>query len=148
MRVPTFFLFVLTYTRCTLSNTTTERSSDLQEMEYKEGASVEATYILPQVKVSVSGEIAPTTVTASLARVLNFYNTELLAAHWPRLKDAVSVGCRRDVGSYLEGLGRADNWALKSEWCHLYLLDGFTFGPGSNNFGFSSNVRGLLILNT
>lgn len=54
-------------------------------------------------------------VQVSLEDVLNFYNTELLSSRWPKFKDEVSRDCRKDMEAYLDGLRKADNWALKSE---------------------------------
>nr|CAH7764412.1 unnamed protein product [Callosobruchus chinensis] len=52
------------------------------QMEYDEGTSIEAKYSLPAVNVSGTGGNGTTLVRASLARVLDFYNTEQLAANW------------------------------------------------------------------
>lgn len=54
-------------------------------------------------------------VQVSLEDVLNFYNTELLSSRWPKFKDEVSRDCRKDMEAYLDGLRKADNWALKSK---------------------------------
>ena len=83
------------------------------EMEYREGTRVDPKYSLPQVNLSAGGN--HTVVPASLARVLNFYNTEVLAANWERTKGFVGAGCRRDVEMYLQGKRKMENWALKSE---------------------------------
>ncbi|KAJ8919034.1 hypothetical protein NQ315_016940 [Exocentrus adspersus] len=110
------FLFVLTYLRCVCSDPpVTATAGDVEEMEYSEGTSVEAKYLLPPVNVSVSGNKSTRTVTASLARVLDFYNTELLAANWNRIRGRISEGCQKDVDTYLQGLARAENWALKMD---------------------------------
>ncbi|XP_018572754.1 nose resistant to fluoxetine protein 6-like isoform X2 [Anoplophora glabripennis] len=111
-------LFVLVYLKCVCSNQTAQAGSDpadVEEMEYSEGTSVEAKYLLPPVNVSVSGNASIHTVRASLARVLDFYNTELLAANWGRFKGSLSEGCRKDMDTYIQGLGRAENWALKMD---------------------------------
>lgn len=118
MKLPTA-LFVLLYLKCALGNSTAPPDSDrvdMEEMEYSEGTSVEAKYLLPPVNVSVSENATTYTVRASLARVLDFYNTELLAANWDRFKDTLSEGCRKDVDTYIQGLSRAENWALKSRY--------------------------------
>lgn len=108
---------MLIYLKCACSNQTAPGGldpGDMEEMEYSEGASVEAKYLLPPVNVSVSGNATTHTVTASLARVLDFYNTELLAVNWQRFKGLLTEGCRKDVDVYIRGLSRTENWALKS----------------------------------
>lgn len=108
-------LLVLLIAKNVLSESTTE------EMEYSEGTSVEARYFLPPVNVSVDdtgGNVSKTTLTvrSSLSRVLDFYNTELLAASWDRMKGNLTEGCQNDVETYIVGLGKAENWALKSKY--------------------------------
>lgn len=107
MKKTILFIFLLT---CKTLSLETPKS----EMEYKEGTAVDPKYSLPQVNLSVS-DGNHTVVPASLARVLNFYNSELLAANWHRTKDQISSTCRKDVELYLEGLRKTDNWALKSK---------------------------------
>lgn len=89
-------------------------------MQYSDGISGDARYSLPSVNVSVdnlSGNVSKSilTVRASLSRVLDFYNTELLAASWDSTRDGVSEACQKDVETYIGGLSKADNWALKSK---------------------------------
>ncbi|XP_068911738.1 nose resistant to fluoxetine protein 6 [Tenebrio molitor] len=107
MKKTILFIFLLT---CKTLSLETPKS----EMEYKEGTAVDPKYSLPQVNLSVS-DGNHTVVPASLARVLNFYNSELLAANWHRTKDQISSTCRKDVELYLEGLRKTDNWALKMD---------------------------------
>lgn len=84
-----------------------------KEIEYKEGSKIDPKYSLPKVNLSASD--GNHTVPASLARVLNFYNTEILAANWDRMRNLVTLSCRKDVELYLDGLGKMENWALKSK---------------------------------
>lgn len=84
------------------------------EMEFKQGTAVEAKYLLPAVNVSVENS-ANRFVTANLARMLNFFNTEQLAANWDRVQKGLTLSCRKDVELFIEGLNKADNWALKSK---------------------------------
>ncbi|EFA05306.2 nose resistant to fluoxetine protein 6 [Tribolium castaneum] len=100
----TIFLFLLAYATAT----------KLLEMEYKEGTKVDPKYSLPQVNLSAS-DGNHTVVPASLARVLNFFNSEILAANWETTKKLVSLSCRKDVELYLEGLRKTENWALKMD---------------------------------
>ncbi|XP_019869984.2 nose resistant to fluoxetine protein 6 isoform X2 [Aethina tumida] len=134
-------IFVLIYTICVYANSTTENvyeqlDRELREMEYREGSTVEPKYKLPSVNVSVSGERTTTqTVTASLSRVLDFYNTELLAANWDGVKTTLSFGCKRDVELYLEGLRRTENWALKMDDASGRYSNGWFWG---NHFWLGS----------
>lgn len=50
-----------------------------------------------------------------LAKVLDFYNTELLRMNWEKVRGNVSEGCEMDVQKYLEGLEAAKGWALRSK---------------------------------
>ncbi|CAH1967120.1 unnamed protein product [Acanthoscelides obtectus] len=85
------------------------------QMEYDEGTSVEAKYSLPAVNVSGTAGNGTTLVRASLARVLDFYNTEQLAANWAQVGVKLSKGCEKDMEAYIRGLGKAENWALKMD---------------------------------
>ncbi|RZB38996.1 nose resistant to fluoxetine protein 6-like [Asbolus verrucosus] len=105
--IPLFFL--LTYLKPTHT-----LESAIQEMEYKEGLALDPKYSLPRVNLSAS-DGNHTIVPASLARVLNFYNTELLAASWPWTKNLLSLSCRKDIELYLKGLRKAETWALKMD---------------------------------
>lgn len=105
------FLYLLAY-YLQISATTTQPPHP--EMEYTEGAHIDPKYSLPRVNFSDS-DGNHTLVPANLARVLNFYNTELLAANWGRTQDYVTSRCRKDVQSYLEGLKKTEKWALKSK---------------------------------
>ncbi|RZC32187.1 Acyl transf 3 domain containing protein, partial [Asbolus verrucosus] len=83
------------------------------QVEYKKGIAVDQKYYL-QVNLSDSDRnhtIAP----ASLARVLNFYNSELLTVSWPRTKNLLSLSCKKDVELYMEGLRKTKIWALKMD---------------------------------
>lgn len=89
-----------------------------KSMEFKHGTTVESKYLLPSINVSVKvGEKSKnvTSVTASLARMLNFYNTEQLTANWKTIQKKLTVSCRKDMDLYLDGLHKAENWALKSK---------------------------------
>ncbi|VEN43510.1 unnamed protein product, partial [Callosobruchus maculatus] len=91
------------------------RGETTPQMEYDEGTSIEAKYSLPAVNVSGTGGNGTTLVRASLARVLDFYNTEQLAANWGEVGVKLSKGCEKDVEAYIKGLGKAENWALKMD---------------------------------
>nr|CAI5850604.1 unnamed protein product [Callosobruchus analis] len=91
------------------------RGETTPQMEYDEGTSVEAKYSLPAVNVSGTGGNGTALVRASLARVLDFYNTEQLAANWGQVGVKLSKGCEKDVEAYIKGLGKAENWALKMD---------------------------------
>nr|XP_023016448.1 nose resistant to fluoxetine protein 6-like [Leptinotarsa decemlineata] len=54
-------------------------------------------------------------VKESLAKVLDFYNTELLAASWGNFSVKLTQGCQKNVGAYIEGLRKAEVWALKMD---------------------------------
>ncbi|CAH0552702.1 unnamed protein product [Brassicogethes aeneus] len=131
-------LFVLIYLKCVLTNSTTENALDkeLKEMEFKEGLTVEPKYKLPSINVSVSDD-STTTVRASLSRVLDFYNTEILAANFGRVKNTLSSGCRRDVSLYLDGLKRTTNWALKMDDASGRYSNGWFWG---NHFWLGSQT--------
>lgn len=107
---------VVLIVQSTFGTTTTE----LNQIEYSEGTSVETKPSLPAVNIGVnptSGNFSESsyTIQSSLRRVLDFYNTELLASNWNRIKKSVSAGCQKDVEAYIHGLGKAENWALKSK---------------------------------
>lgn len=93
------------------------QSSDAEgsrsEMYFREGSVVDARYQLPLV--NVSGSDSAVQVTASLARVLNFYNTELLAASMERVRSVVGSDCAKDLDAYIGGLQKAESWALKMD---------------------------------
>lgn len=104
-------------------------SADAKEMEYLDGTSVEPAYLLPQVNITApgagdnSGESLVSSVSASLSRVLNFYNTELLTANWGSVKETITLECIDDMEKYLDGLSRGSNWALKSKkFLQKYIL--------------------------
>lgn len=57
----------------------------------------------------------------SLARALDFYNTQILRSNWDSVGKNLSSECQKDMREYLKGLKTGKNWALKS-WYNLYLL--------------------------
>lgn len=97
-------LLLLTYTT-KITSIDPENSKD---MEFFEGIKIE-----PKVNFSVSDG---NQTLVPLAKVLNFYNTELLAANWDKTKNLVTSSCRKDVELYLKGLKRVESWALKSKF--------------------------------
>lgn len=107
-------LAVLIFAGYAFANTT-EHATEVHQMEFSDGTSVEAKYSLPSVNISVDSANETQVVRSSLARVLDFYNTELLAANWGRSKSKLSNGCQKDIETYIAGLSKAENWALKSE---------------------------------
>lgn len=94
-------------------------SDNLKEMDYIDGTKIEHKYSLPVVNASVlsdnNGTMGVNTVPASLSRVLDFYNTELLSANWDRVQKGLSSDCRQNMQKYIDGLFLGDNWALKSK---------------------------------
>ncbi|XP_072392694.1 nose resistant to fluoxetine protein 6 isoform X1 [Diabrotica undecimpunctata] len=134
-------LLVLLFLNYALSETTPSTSTnplsaDVHQIEYSEGTSVEAIYSLPPVNVSVSGAWNGTQIVrASLARVLDFYNTELLSANFPRFKNGLSQGCQKDVDAYIQGLLTAENWALKMDDASGRYSSGWFWG---NNYWIGS----------
>lgn len=106
----------------------TKTTSTTEQIQI-EGLSVESKYSLPNVNVSAgpsSGNFSDRsyTVKPSLSRVLDFYNTELLAASWNGIKKSLSEGCQKDVEAYIEGMSKAENWALKSKFLNIYTYIG------------------------
>lgn len=89
------------------------------QREYSEGT--ETNYSLPNVNIGFSpldgnySEISYT-IKSSLPRVLDFYNSEMLAASWNGIKKSLSKGCQKDIEAYIQGLSKAENWALKSKY--------------------------------
>lgn len=103
-----------------IQNTISTSPPEKNEMENSEGTSIEEKYLLPSLNISVnslSGNFSENffSVKSSLPRVLDFYNTEMLAASWNGIKKSLSEGCQKDVEAYIHGLEKADNWALKSK---------------------------------
>lgn len=96
--------------------------NEKDDMEYSGGSLAEAKYAFPNSNISASNSIngnssqSSFTVKSSLPRVLDFYNTEMLAASWNGIKESLSEGCQKDVEAYIQGLGKAQNWALKSKY--------------------------------
>lgn len=89
-----------------------------REMEYTDGTSVEPAYTLPQVNITTprdDGVGQVNSVPATLSRVLNFYNTEILAAQWEFVQKSLTRSCQDDMEKYLEGLAVGSTWALKSK---------------------------------
>ncbi|XP_076252110.1 nose resistant to fluoxetine protein 6 [Rhynchophorus ferrugineus] len=50
-----------------------------------------------------------------LDKVLNFFSSDGLRVAWANFKTKVSADCAKDVDVYLDGLTRADSWALKMD---------------------------------
>lgn len=95
-----------------------QNDTDPKEMEYADGTSVEPAYLLPHVNITTpraDGFPHVNSVPATLSRVLNFYNTEILAAQWEFVKKSLSSGCQDDMEKYLEALAAGSLWALKSK---------------------------------
>lgn len=103
------------------TTTSSNLSVTLKEMDYVEGISADPKYLLPTVNASALSDdgnlskIKVHSVPASLSRVLDFYNTELLAANWNRVQKGLSTKCREDVQKYVDGLVSGEKWALKSK---------------------------------
>lgn len=103
---------------CFMQSTIGTSTSEKNDMEYSGGSSIETKYAFPNSNISVnSGNSSQSsfTVKSSLPRVLDFYNSEMLAASWNGIKKSLSEGCQKDVEAYIQGLGKAQNWALKSK---------------------------------
>lgn len=106
-------------------------TTDKNQMQYSEGT-IEAKYKLPTVNISVNslgGNFTGShyTVKSSLSRVLDFYNTEMLASSWNGVKESLSEGCQKDIEAYIQGLSKAENWALKSKLNNLITVYQFIF---------------------
>ncbi|KAG5893050.1 hypothetical protein JTB14_014830 [Gonioctena quinquepunctata] len=95
-------LLVLALLGVAFSNSTTPASSQNKNEDYSEGISAEANHSAPPVNVSVSG-MHNSTAWASLAKTLDFYNSEQLAANWGSFKGGLTQGCQKDVGAYIDG---------------------------------------------
>ncbi|XP_066244997.1 nose resistant to fluoxetine protein 6 isoform X3 [Euwallacea similis] len=54
-------------------------------------------------------------VPLSLQNVLNFYNSEALRNRWSEFRNEISTDCQKDVEAYLDGLKKAEIWALKMD---------------------------------
>ena len=52
----------------------------------------------------------------SIAKILDFYNVDLLAANFKSVELALSESCSGEVQKYLDGLRTRETWALKSEY--------------------------------
>lgn len=111
-------LFVILFISQKSWGTSTIDSNQLQN----NGAnSVEAKHPgVPNMNISVnqlSGNFSESSfnVRSSFSRVLDFYNSEMLAANWIGIKKSLSEGCQKDVEAYIKGLSKAKNWALKSK---------------------------------
>lgn len=85
-----------------------------KEMEYADGSAVEPKYFLPLVRLSVKNETV--LVPASLTRLLNVFDTEMLFANWGSTKKLVGGRCKRDMEGFMEGLRKGKSWALKSKF--------------------------------
>lgn len=125
MAFKTLLVLVLCFAETVFSNTTTSTAIlyDDSQIDYSEGTSVEDKYSLPPENVGVSGARNSTQVVTSLARILDFYNTELLAGDFPRFKGGLSHGCQKDVETYIVGLTKAENWALKSKYLTTLVIN-------------------------
>lgn len=104
----------------TFRSTSGTSTTELNDTEDREMTSV------PHVNMSVnrlSGNLSEGsyTIKPSLSRVLDFYNTELLALSWERIKKDLSQGCQKDVEAYIEGLSKAKTWAMKSESISIFV---------------------------
>lgn len=95
---------------------------DTNQMQNNGGNSVETKYsVAPNMNISVdslSGNFSQSShnIRSSFSKVLDFYNSELLAANWIGIKKSLSEGCQKDVEAYIQGLSKAENWALKSKF--------------------------------
>lgn len=58
---------------------------------------------------------APSDKAQSLAKALDFYNTELLAQNFPNIIKGLTGGCVEDVEKYIKGLKSTESWALKMD---------------------------------
>ncbi|XP_060525313.1 nose resistant to fluoxetine protein 6 isoform X2 [Cylas formicarius] len=74
----------------------------------------ESNYI-PQTYSSDSDVNRTDVLFTSLSQVLNFYGTDILVTQWPIFKAEISPSCRKHLELYLEGLKKADQWALKMD---------------------------------
>lgn len=112
------YFLILNFAHFVLSTNSTDVGEDgkLKEIEYSEGTSVEPRYSLPPVKIGDSSENPNNVVPASLQRMLNFFNTEVLMVNWPKFKHKISKECQKDMDEYIEGLRSTENWALKSKF--------------------------------
>ncbi|XP_056633905.1 nose resistant to fluoxetine protein 6 [Diorhabda sublineata] len=126
-------------------------SEAVHQIDYSEGTPVEATHSLPPGNLSLSGAPNNTQlVRGSLARVLDFYNTELLAANFPKFKHTLSQSCQKDVGAYIQGLITAENWALKMDDASGRYSTGWFWGNsywvGSQNLCEHINPKKQIII--
>ncbi|KAF5270287.1 hypothetical protein FQA39_LY08398 [Lamprigera yunnana] len=93
-------------------------TENFKEMEYVDGRIIEHKYFLPPINVSAFSDLndeEKNAVPASLSRVLNFYNTELLAANWYLVQKTITDVCRLQMQEYIDGLAAGVSWALKMD---------------------------------
>lgn len=112
---------------CILKYTSSTTTTEVHQMEYSEGTSVEMRYSLPlhnTSSLSLNGSSFGNDyrTKSTLSRILDFYNTEMLAERWARVKESLSEGCQKDVEAYIQGLAKAENWALKSKYYVLHSI--------------------------
>ncbi|KAF5302728.1 hypothetical protein FQR65_LT08470 [Abscondita terminalis] len=88
-------------------------------MDYTDGTTIEHKYLTPSVNnISAISDLNDTfenKVPSSLAKVLDFYNTELLATNWNRFRKSLSEACEKNMQEYIVGLRTGANWALKMD---------------------------------
>ncbi|KAK4883484.1 hypothetical protein RN001_006803 [Aquatica leii] len=94
--------------------TNAERSN---EMDYTEGATIEKKILIGAVNDSAFSDFNETfpNELPSLSKVLNFYNTELLAANWYRFHKSITETCQEKMQEYIIGLSIGAHWALKMD---------------------------------
>ncbi|XP_074030482.1 nose resistant to fluoxetine protein 6 [Leptinotarsa decemlineata] len=94
------------------SNSTTPSSFENNHSENSEGAKDPLSIVNDSASDLNNSSLI---VKESLAKVLDFYNTELLAASWGNFSVKLTQGCQKNVGAYIEGLRKAEVWALKMD---------------------------------